>query len=309
MTVSVDDAEPSINPTFFLATESAIFAEGGPFTVEGKYQYVAGDAIDAAQNPHAEVFGTSIGNASTDGWQDIDFTFEYNSGWKHNILWYTKGELSLADIVIKNAAGEVVYEMAKDADFWADGTYNDIRETKSVWYCWGYGAGKTKHIVETFVEATPEEPEAPHTPEKWFYMVNQGNINPQLHFDMKADVFAEEGPYTVDMWVKIPGKAAHEGHDADASFRVDGLKEGCQIVYETDGYVHVTGTVDNLTADKRISMYLWYVDAYWTLADFTITNAEGEVVYSMATDENLQLLDGANLLTHGSTAGNWLVWD
>ena len=50
-------------------------------------------------------------------WKSFTSSFSSASGFtpKGLVLWYMAGELSVADIVIKNASGTVVYNLATDS--------------------------------------------------------------------------------------------------------------------------------------------------------------------------------------------------
>lgn len=303
VTIIPNDEDPSVNPTFFIMTEHSTFAAGGPFTVTGKVKFVKGDDIsgDALHCAKIDATGETPDlqlDASTDGWIDITdgegnpLTFEFNSGWLHFGMWYTKGEYSVADVVIKNAAGEVVYDMVTDTELWADGTVDNPMAAKGIWYCYSYGSGTSKFTFKTN-----------YSPEKWFVLDCETDINPQFHFTLKKDSYASGGPFTVSYKVKLDNLAPI-GDTTDQSFRMTGTA-GDNVVNTPNVWVDVTGSFDNLTEDGKISMYLWYASCKLTFADFTIKNAANEIVYSMAQDTALNV----NNLTHSSVAGDWLIWD
>ena len=144
--------ETNINPTFFLETGSSLFKDGETYTLTGKVKAEVTGNLEGDANHYVKIDGPEANGfvdnhitKSTDGWVDITmgdgkpFTFQNNYGWSHFGMWYVKGSVSVADIVIKDSKGEVVYDMTKDADFWADGTYPNHMEAKSIWYVWNYG--------------------------------------------------------------------------------------------------------------------------------------------------------------------------
>jgi len=297
-----------INPTFFITTEHALFQEGGPFTVTGKLKFVKGDEIEGNT---IDFYGARIDaidpvpdkyfSESTDGWVDITdgdgnpLTFEYNSGWLHFNTWYSKGTLSIADVVIRNANGIVVYDMRTDNEFWPDGTVNNPMQQRGIWYCYSYGDGSSKYTFKTDQSA--------YIPEKMFYLESRDNINPQIHYNLRKDLYGSGGPFTVSYKVKLDGLTGLNPEQTP-SFKMDGADNPVSIT-ESDKWVSVQETFGNLTDDGRLSMYLWYADADWYLADFTITNAADEVVYSIKDDPELKI----ESLKHGESAGDWWVWD
>lgn len=130
----------SINPAAFVDSCVAPFHVGGPFTVTGYYRFnkLGGHDRGTGDTPNATVFDIPV--SDTNGqWQSFTSSFNTGSGFapKGLILWYMAGELSVADIVIKNAAGEVIYDLATDNQLNA-GEISSLG-TRGIWYFWNYG--------------------------------------------------------------------------------------------------------------------------------------------------------------------------
>ena len=111
-------ATGSINPAAFVDASVAPFNVGGPFTVTGYYRFnkMGDHNRGTGDTPSATVFDVPV--SDTNGqWKSFTSSFSSASGFapKGLVLWYMAGELSVADIVIKNAAGTVVYNLATDS--------------------------------------------------------------------------------------------------------------------------------------------------------------------------------------------------
>ncbi len=130
----------SINPAAFLDGSVAPLGTGGPFTVTGYYRFnkLADMTKGTANTPGAFVFDIPV--SDTNGqWKSFTATVQSETSFaaKGLVLWYMAGELSVADIVIKNASGTVVYQLATDNQL-TSGEINTL-STRGKWYFWNYG--------------------------------------------------------------------------------------------------------------------------------------------------------------------------
>ena len=148
-------ADGCINPLACLDASQAPFQKGGPFSVSGYYRFhkIAGMPKGTSNIPSASVFGISV---SDTGGQWKPFTASFSTAdslsFQGILLWYMAGELSMAGLTIKNAAGEVVYDMESDTALTATDSTALLR--KSIWYLWFFG---NDHQVR-FTVTAPEAP-------------------------------------------------------------------------------------------------------------------------------------------------------
>ena len=133
-------ATGSINPAAFVDVSVAPFQSGGPFTVTGYYRLNTLGYQDrgTGDQPAAYVFDLPVSDTKGQ-WKSFTSTFNSASSFasKGLVLWYMAGELSVGDIVIKNAAGQVVYDLASDGQLNAGEI--SASGTRGIWYFWNYG--------------------------------------------------------------------------------------------------------------------------------------------------------------------------
>ena len=129
----------SINPAAFVDGSAAPFNVGGPFTVTGYYRFnkLGGHDRSTGDNPAAYVFDVPVSDTAGQ-WKTFTATFNTEPSFaaKGLVLWYMAGELSVAGLVIKNASGNVVYNLETDNLAATDVSSNC---TRGIWYFWNYG--------------------------------------------------------------------------------------------------------------------------------------------------------------------------
>ena len=129
----------SINPAAFVDGSVAPFHTGGPFTVTGYYRFnkLAGHDRGTGDTPAAYVFDVPVSDTAGQ-WKSFTASFATAPSFaaKGLVLWYMAGELSVAGLVIKNAAGTVVYNLETDNLGATDISANC---TRGIWYFWNYG--------------------------------------------------------------------------------------------------------------------------------------------------------------------------
>ena len=131
----------------------APFDKGGPFTVSGYYKCRLDGVMykDGMTGGSANVFGISV--ADTAGqWKAFTASFSTAPSltYKGIDLWYMAGELSLGGVVIKNAAGQVVYDMDSDPALTPVKTAALLR--KGIWYLYTFSS----HPDYLFTVTAPE---------------------------------------------------------------------------------------------------------------------------------------------------------
>lgn len=134
ITISVaNDANGSINPAAVFDSGAAPFHADGPFTVTGYYKFK--QLAPLGNDGVAKVFDIPLSDTNGE-WKSFSASFNSGAGLKGMLLWYMAGDVSIADIVIKNASGKDVYNMAADNQLTA-GSVTSLTQ-KGIWYLWNY---------------------------------------------------------------------------------------------------------------------------------------------------------------------------
>ncbi len=132
----------------------APFNQGGPFTVTGWYKYHTEGFMqkDSMTGGSANVFGIPVRDT---GGQWLSFTASFATAssltFKGIDLWYMAGSLSLGGVVVKNAAGQVVYDMETDQALSPTDTTALAR--KGIWYFYTFSSYPDFRISVTAPEA------------------------------------------------------------------------------------------------------------------------------------------------------------
>ncbi len=133
---------------------AAPFTSGGPFTATGYYQFHSEGVMqkDGYTSGSANVFGTPVSDTAGQ-WKRFTASFSTASSltFKGIDLWYMAGDLSLCGLVIKNAAGQVVYDMDTDEALTAVDTTALAR--KGIWYFYTFSTHPDFRITVTAPEA------------------------------------------------------------------------------------------------------------------------------------------------------------
>lgn len=132
----------------------APFDKGGPFTVTGYYKCRQDGVMykDNMTSGSTNLFGASV--ADTAGqWKSFTASFSTASSltFKGIDMWYMAGEMSLGGLIIKNAAGQVVYDMEADPALTPIDTTALAR--KGIWYFYTFSSHPDFRITVTAPEA------------------------------------------------------------------------------------------------------------------------------------------------------------
>ena len=132
----------------------APFKSGGPFTATGYYNFHSEGVMqkDGYTSGSANVFGTPVSDTAGQ-WKSFTASFSTASSlaFKGIDLWYMAGSLSLCGLVIKNAAGQVVYSMDADEALMPIDTTALAR--RGIWYFYTYSSHPDFRITVTAPEA------------------------------------------------------------------------------------------------------------------------------------------------------------
>ena len=264
-------------------------AAGEKVTVSGYYK------VDSISGGSFEVLGGAIKvTEATDGW--VEFSVEYDvptgAQWKHFGFWQASGVFAVADIQFTNAKGEVVYDMATDADLVA-GTYEYTKakgyDKQSLFYLMGaYGtvAEDAKCTVVLDDVYTP-----PYIPKRAISIdVSNHDANSKFTITKSGSTVGEGKTVTVKGYYKLENFDAHTPAQNPNVNIASGL---VKISADTDGWVYFEkpGYVTGDASSNWLSFSFWYADGKLSLADVVFEDENGKVVYDMATDE--ELLEGS----------------
>ena len=313
--------EESVQPALILLPGNSLFTKGETYTLTGKIKSdYAGELGANATHTWIETKDDAKDKKyakGTDGWEDIlagngqPLTFKGGDAQINFQLWFAKGTLSIADVVIKDSKGEVVYDMTKDADFWEDGTvaYETIGKSKSIWQLFSYNSKPYNVTVKTNADV-PTPPDPGPEPEPEFPTVEDiriahdntvnrvvgirctENINPTFTMSLLYDaemLDGKTGPYMVTAKLKLSDYAAmQDGGNAFVDFVV-GNQTANQARYtaNTDGWVDAEWTLDTKGLDAKMIFGMYYASGEFLVADLVIRDANGELVYYMANDPTL----------------------
>ncbi len=145
ITISVANRDNgSTNPAALLDSGAAPFDTGGPFTVTGYYKFK--EIAPLGDDAYAEIFGVRISDTQ-DEWQPFSASFNSAEGLKGMVLWYMAGDVSMANVLIKNANGQEVYNMSDDEQL-TTGSVVSLTQ-KGIWYLWNYDSRPGSLAVTT----------------------------------------------------------------------------------------------------------------------------------------------------------------
>ena len=195
-------AKDAINPILDIYLYHDKYGEGGPFTVEFEWKCTLQRGLDATKqntpscfvgvegyDTNAErqpdsglkMYETTDWNKQSFQFNNVGFCYEAGNVMAANNrvrfgMWYFKGELSIKNLKITNAAGEVMYDMNADPDILAlvaDMEANNMVETdlsnlaainrECAFAAAKFGEGSyTAHVsLESSGGQTPTEPSGP----------------------------------------------------------------------------------------------------------------------------------------------------
>ena len=295
-------ATGSINPAAFVDVSAAPFNTGGPFTVTGYYRFnKLGE--HTGSTPNATVFDVTA--TDTKGqWKSFTSTFSSASAFtqKGLILWYTAGDLSVGGLVIKNAAGNVVYNLETDtAQTAATFTANT---TRGVWYFWNYGPNPDFFSAVTIENhsASTSSGNASRVLTVSSPNTANGSINPAVFVDSSAAPFKIGGPFTVTGQYRFKKVAdLNKGTGNTPAATVFDIS-----VSDTKGqWKSFTSSFNTGAGLTPKGLVLWYMAGELSVKDLVIKNGAGLVVYNMNADSALTAAEISSLTTRGI----WYFWN
>lgn len=292
----------NINPTFRISLLYDNYADAGPYTILGKVKIenfadIAGNDLHKGFLDFCVIGGSPVNKsnwmANTDGWVELKndegkfIKFDNLTDDTDIIfgMWYAAGSLSLADFMIVDSDGNIVYSMANDPSLY--GNTNTMQPTGICpWSATDYGSNKTSTVKTTtnMPEYVPNriftiEPTVP-------VVVGTTCINPVIIVDSGNALFAEGGPFTINAKIKVDDYGAIPDEANTPNVFMD---PGLVNYYgNTDGWASLVkkdGTpITFATGSGWYNIGAWYCSAKISIADLTIYNAAGTAVYSAEND-------------------------
>ncbi|MBQ4101614.1 MAG: hypothetical protein IJC85_01865, partial [Oscillospiraceae bacterium] len=114
MTVENDN---DINPLVAFDSSGAFPGTAGTYTVTGYYKIEDLSDFEGRDDGSAVVFGNAVQDNEAGVWLPFEGSFDTACAYRGIYLYYMNGTISMADVVIKNELGDVVYDMATDANW------------------------------------------------------------------------------------------------------------------------------------------------------------------------------------------------
>lgn len=303
------------NPTMRMYLMYDYYMLDGPYYLVGKVKVdglTAQSGADEAKSyiefaySYADSVEVAAYTEDTNGWIDLkgndgklisfDNLSEETTG-DMELVFGTKGAagtFSVADLKIVDAAGNIVYSMANDATLYGKGDICKCSKSLCIWDAWD---ADTDNPTSQFPIRTRGDAE--YIPNNVMSInVSEGSnaINPIIFLSTNNELFTAGETYTLTgrMKADITGKA---GVSAVERPNCALTGPGLSLHYgTTGGWVAITKddgtpiTFEGTAADneQRLTWLMWYATGSLSLADIEITDSEGNVVYSMATDPGLQ---------------------
>ena len=281
----------NINPTFtmsLLYDAEMLDGKTGPYTVTAKLKLSDYAAMQDGGNAFVDfVVGDQTANqakytANTDGWVDAEWTLDTKGLDAKMIfgMYYASGEFLVADLVIRDANGELVYYMANDPVLY--GTTDMKQYASDPWSAADYGSDKSSLIFST---TRMEE----YVPNRVFTItpdtsVKKPAINPVIIINTESDKFESGKTYTLTGKVKINLTGEITGTSNTMNAGYGGRYQGT-----TNGWISIVDKTGKPYTFKGKTGYftflMWYATGNLSVADLTITDEDGVVVYSMEGDQ------------------------
>ena len=311
------------NPTMRMYVMYDYYMLDGPYYLMGKVkvdgltaQSDAGEAKSYIEFAYSYMDSIEVAayTEDTDGWVDLkgkdgklisfDNLSDETTG-DLEIIFGNKGAagaFSVADLKIVDAAGNIVYSMANDVTLYGKGDVRKCSDSLCIWDAWD---ADTNNPTSQFPIRTRGDAE--YVPNNVLSIdVPDGSTtnNPIIFLSTNNELFTAGETYTINgrMKVDITGEVANRlGERANANFGGPGFSlhygtTGGWVAIAKDDGTPVTFEGTAADNEQRLTWLMWYANGSLSLADIEITDSEGNVVYSMATDPALQ---------ENKTIGQW----
>ena len=260
-----------IQQSTFMLQDAWMVAAGKEVTIKGYYK------IDSISGSKFELLGGAVVvTEATDGWVEfsVPYTVPSAAEWKAFGFWEAAGTFALADITFEDADGNVLYDLATDAALPA-GTYTGWAQ-HSIWYILGnYGTcadGSSCTVVVDDVYTPPYEPKRAVT-----FTTSEG-IQQSTFMLQDAWMVAAGKEVTIKGYYKI---------DSISGSKFELLGGAVVVTEATDGWVEFSVPYTVPSAAEWKAFGFWEAAGTFALADITFEDADGNVLYDLATDAAL----------------------
>ena len=281
--ISIDVKNHDANSKFTITKSGSTVGEGKTVTVKGYYKLENFDAHTPAQNPNVNIASGLVKiSADTDGWVYFEkpgyVTGDASSNWLSFSFWYADGKLSLADVVFEDENGKVVYDMATDEEL-LEGSYNSTPIQQGMWYMSHYTANG--NVVAT---VDPVYVPETYTPTRVMSITAGGTqVNAKMLVTGSGSKLGEGKEVTVKGYYKV------ENFEALTS----GSNQRIIIAGKTSAATDVTADCDwtyfegtyTTGDDNWLAFEFWYAQGTVSVADITMEDADGKVIYDLISDE------------------------
>ena len=256
------------------------FGAGKEVTVKGYYKIE--NYVNKNDTDHCVQIGSLSPKADCD-WTPFELSYTTgDSNWLKFGFWYAQGTLSIADITFEDAEGNVIYDMATDADLVA-GTYDAAKQPAQLgmWYI-GYYSDKSE--ISCTVDPVYV---APYVPQRVMsYTAGGTQIEGKMLVTGSGSKFGAGKEVTVKGYVKVENYV--NKNDTDHCVQVGiggGATGGLSLTADCDW---TPFELKYTTGDGNwLKFGFWYAQGTVSIADITFEDAEGKVIYDMVTDTDL----------------------
>lgn len=215
------------------------------------------------------------------------------------------GNLTVADLIITNAAGEIVYSMANDKTLYGVGDLRAVNRAVCPWDAWGVALydNTTSWAISTLdtTKYLPNRVVGITVPQKYDQAVAKLIINPKVFFTA-----GETYTLTGRLRANVKGASAVAGANEPYT-TIDGVGVANEYL-TTDGWVSLAkadGAPITFVGGQDRDVEFCLTNAYGTLelADLKILDSHGNVVYDICTDAAFE-----NNVTYPAHVGLGGIW-
>ena len=264
----------------------------GYYKVDG---YVAKNTTDHNVQIAPGTSGAASATANCD-WTAFSTTWNTGAVGDYHVLkfgfWYAQGTMSLADIVIEDTEGNVLYDFASDATLPAGDITGAAQH--GFWYFGFYGEQSefSGHIDPAY--------ENTFAPKRTMSITAGGTqIEGKILMYQTAEALGANKDVVIKGYYKVDGYVAKNTTDHNVQI-APGTSGAASATANTDWTAFSTTWNTGAVGDYHVLKFgFWYAQGTMTLADIVIEDTEGNVLYDFASDANLAAGDITGAAQHG----------
>ena len=264
----------------------------GYYKVDG---YVAKNTTDHNVQIAPGTSGAASATANCD-WTAFSTTWNTGAVGDYHVLkfgfWYAQGTMSLADIVIEDTEGNVLYDFASDATLPAGDITGAAQH--GFWYFGFYGEQSefSGHIDPAY--------ENTFAPKRTMSITAGGTqIEGKILMYQTAEALGANKDVVIKGYYKVDGYVAKNTTDHNVQI-APGTSGAASATANCDWTAFSTTWNTGAVGDYHVLKFgFWYAQGTMTLADIVIEDTEGNVLYDFASDANLAAGDITGAAQHG----------